>query len=85
MSKVQYIEKRNPVAAIRTVRRIKAMVNGLIIDPNRGRAGRIFGTRELVITNTSYIAAFRIRGDEIQILKIVHHARNWEEAMKDAD
>lgn len=81
----RYIAKYNPAAAMRTVRRIKTVVDGLSVNPNLGRAGRIFGIKELVIMQTPYIAAFRIERNKIQILKIIHHARNWEEAMNEAN
>ena len=42
-----------------------------------GRPGRIEGTRELVISRTPYIAAYRIAGDTVRILRLLHGAQQW--------
>ncbi len=42
-----------------------------------GRLGRIDGTRELVISGTPYIAAYRIVGETVRILRILHGAQLW--------
>jgi plasmid stabilization system protein ParE len=46
-----------------------------------GRAGRVEGTRELVISRTSYIAAYRIVGDVSRILRVLHGAQQWPDEM----
>jgi addiction module RelE/StbE family toxin len=46
-----------------------------------GRSGRIEGTRELVISRTPYIAAYRILGSTVQILRVLHGAQLWPEEM----
>jgi plasmid stabilization system protein ParE len=42
-----------------------------------GRPGRIEGTRELVISRTPYIAAYRIAGDNVRVLRVLHGAQQW--------
>ena len=42
-----------------------------------GRAGRVDGTRELVITGYPYIVAYRIIENFIDVLAIRHTARRW--------
>jgi len=44
-----------------------------------GRRGRVGGTRELVIPSQPYIIAYRIRGQTIHILAVLHGARKWPE------
>jgi hypothetical protein len=47
--------------------------------------GRVKGTRELVVVRTPYIVAYRIRKDEILILRILHGARSglrWTAAVE---
>ena len=53
-----YILDRNPAAARRIRKRIYSAVKGLADNPNIGRPGRVFGTRELVISQTSYSDLF---------------------------
>ena len=37
------------------------------------------GTRELVIPGTSYIAAYVVAGDEVQIAAVLHGKQQWPE------
>ncbi len=46
-----------------------------------GRNGRVPGTRELVISGTPYIAAYRLAGNALRILRIIHGAQEWPEEM----
>ena len=45
--------------------------------PNRGRTGRIAGTRELVFGPLPYIAVYRVTEDIVEILRIYHGAQDW--------
>jgi plasmid stabilization system protein ParE len=51
--------------------------------PELGRPGRIEGTHELVISRTPYIAAYRIAGDTVCILRLLHGAQQWPDDMPD--
>jgi plasmid stabilization system protein ParE len=44
-----------------------------------GRSGRVRGTRELVISNTPFIAAYAIDQDRIVVLAVYHGAQQWPE------
>ena len=72
-----YIEAGSPRAAIDVDERISNQLSLLILHPESGRIGRVAGTRELVIANTPYLAAYVIRGETIRILRILHHAQQW--------
>jgi toxin ParE1/3/4 len=74
-----YIARDNPSAARKVAERIRESVNRLIDFPLSGRAGRVPGTRELVIPGTSYIAAYRTHGDEVQIAAVLHGRQRWPE------
>jgi len=76
-----YIEADSPQAAIAVDERIHAQVGGLAKFPESGRPGRIEGTRELMIQRTPYIAAYRIAGDTVRILRILHGAQRLPEEM----
>ena len=75
-----YIAEDNPTAARKVAIRIKESVNRLVNFPLSGRAGRVPETRELVIPGTSYIAAYRIQGDEVQIAAVLHGKQPWPES-----
>jgi addiction module RelE/StbE family toxin len=70
-----YIAKDNPTRAASFVLELQAGVNKLQNHPGMGRAGRVPGTRELVL-HKNYIAIYRVRGDSVEILRLHHAARN---------
>jgi toxin ParE1/3/4 len=77
-----YISAENPAAAQKLAMQIvNAVENNLPDNPHMGRPGRVNGTRELVISNTSYIVPYRIQAGVIQVLRVYHGARRWPERM----
>lgn len=79
----RHIAAANPAAAARIAAAIRASVATLDRFPNRGRIGRIPGTRELMVSRTPYIVAYRIASDRTVVLRIVHAARRWPSLMID--
>ena len=75
----EHIAADNKTAARETVEHIWNNVKALAEHPNIGRSGRVAGTRELVITDSSYIVPYRVRSSEVQILRVLHAARKWPE------
>jgi addiction module RelE/StbE family toxin len=65
--------------AARITRQIVTSVQQLATFPMSGRSGRVAGTRELVISNTPFIAAYAIDQDRIVILAVYHGAQQWPE------
>lgn len=76
-----FIEVDNPRAAVSVDDRIEACVENLAQFPEMGRSGRIEGTRELVIASMPYIAAYRIIGNTVRILRVLHGAQQWPNEM----
>jgi toxin ParE1/3/4 len=72
-----YIAADDLNAAHRVREEIRAQTSELAVHPEIGRRGRVTGTRELVVTRTPYIAAYRIVGETVTILRILHGARRW--------
>ena len=70
-----FIAKDNPARATSFVLELQAAVTKLQAHPGMGRAGRIPGTRELVL-HKNYIAIYRVRGDDVEILRLHHVAQN---------
>jgi toxin ParE1/3/4 len=67
--------------ALRITTQIVVTVQQLAAFPMSGRSGRIPNTRELVISNTPFIAAYTLADDRIVILAIYHGAQQWPEAL----
>jgi toxin ParE1/3/4 len=76
-AEAEYIAEDNPAAAARVVQRILRAVDHLKNNPAMGRAGRVSGTRELVVAETPYLIPYRVRRDAIEILRVFHAARKW--------
>ncbi len=76
----EYISAGNPAAASRVVQRIRKSIHQTARMPNTGRIGRVAGTREVVVTGTPYLVAYRIVEGMIQVLAILHGAREWPDS-----
>lgn len=72
-----FIALDNPAAARRVAAPLRAAIEGLRQFPERGRIGRVTGTRELVVPRTPFIVAWRVAGDAIDVLVVIHAARSW--------
>lgn len=72
-----YIAQERPSAAHAIGPRIREAIAGLVSFPDRGRPGRVAGTRELVISGTPFIAVYRVGGGDVDVLAILHGARRW--------
>ena len=64
-----YIARDNPAAASRTAVRLVAACDGLDFLPNRGRRGRVPGTRELASVRP-YVIIYRVTQDSVAIVRI---------------
>jgi addiction module RelE/StbE family toxin len=69
----------NPKAAAHMITRIRDTVSRLARFTASGRPGKVAGTRELVIAGTPYIVPYRVTGDAVQIITILHSAQRWPE------
>jgi addiction module RelE/StbE family toxin len=74
---VLYIQKDSEDSARTVARTLYDAANSLDFLPSRGRAGRIIGTRELVIPGLPYIIVYEVMDTAVQIHHIYHAARNW--------
>ncbi|MFB3924235.1 MAG: type II toxin-antitoxin system RelE/ParE family toxin [Terriglobia bacterium] len=76
-----YIAARNPSAAHSVISRIQSALHALHVHPLIGRKGRVEGTRELVISGTPFIVAYRIGRARIEVLAVIHGARRWPDTL----
>ncbi len=72
-----YIGKGNPKVAIETVLAIINYANNLVEYPGMGKTGRVDGTRELIIPDLPYTIPYRVKGETIQILRVLHQTMKW--------
>jgi toxin ParE1/3/4 len=74
----EYIGQDSEAAAARVVLEVIDRVETTLPPfPASGRAGRVMGTRELVIGNLPYVIAYRVRDQAIEILRVLHTSRRW--------
>ncbi len=77
---IGHIAVDDPTAALDIAARIFDAVEDILPDtPQIGRPGRVDGTRELVV-HASYIVAYQVSEQTIEILTVRHAARRWPEA-----
>jgi plasmid stabilization system protein ParE len=74
-AEIEYIAKEAPGAAAKVYSYIRERVAGLAQQPNMGRPGRVFSTRELVIERYPYLVPYRVHRGEVQILRVFHTSR----------
>ena len=78
-----YIAERNPVAALKVARLLCAHAESLASYPEKGRLGRVEGTREQAIPGMPYVIAYRMTEATVDILAIRHGARDWVVSVPD--
>lgn len=66
----------DPEIAVRIVRGIRARADSLVDFPYMGGRGRFMGTRELLAERRYYIV-YRVKGDNIEILNIIHTSQKY--------
>ncbi len=76
-----YIAKESPANSKAFFAHVFASVEQLKEHPHLGRAGRVSGTRELVITHYPYIVPYRIKNGCVEILRVFHTARAWRKQL----
>lgn len=70
-----HIAQDDPFAAKQVVTKIRDAVNLLSEQPGMGRLGRVPNTKELIVGQTPYILPYRVRDNKIEILRVLHAAR----------
>jgi toxin ParE1/3/4 len=81
MAIAEYIAQDNPAAAYAVHDAIQRQVERLAQHPRIGRPGRVEGTRELVVSGTPYIVAYRVAGQDVTILRVLHGAQQWPQRL----
>lgn len=74
-----FIAEDNSPAAAKTAERILDAVERLMDFPASGRPGKLPHTRELVVPGTPFFLPYRVKGEVVEILGVIHGARKWPE------
>jgi len=72
-----HIARDDPAMAVRMGTGIFSAIETLARFPYRGRAGRVAGTRELVLVGLPWIAVYAITDDMIVVLRLLHGAKAY--------
>ena len=72
---VSRIRQDNPRSARQIADTIYQRCTSLQTFPNRGRIGRIAGTRELVLAPLPFIVVYRVKPEAVEIVRIYHGAQ----------
>jgi len=74
---IEYIRQENPAAAQRIAKTIYDSAGSLKSFPNKGRTGRVEGTRELPLPPLPFVVVYRVLRDSVEIANVVHGAQKW--------
>lgn len=69
-----WIAMDGPTTAQRVAVTIKEAVDKLETMPNRGRPGRVAGTRELILAGWPWIAVYEVTEGQVVVLRVLHGA-----------
>ena len=72
-----YINADSPAIAAKVDVNIITAVSLLREQQGIGRAGRVPGTKELLVTGLPYIVPYRVKDETVQILRVYHTSRKW--------
>ncbi len=74
-----YIAQESPQSAASFITHLTTSAEILAAHPQMGRPGRVPGTRELVVTRFPYILPYRVREQNVEILRVFHTSRKWQQ------
>ena len=76
-----YIAEDSPSTAVEVVVKIIKAVSLLGAQQGIGRAGRVPGTKELIVPGLPYIVPYRVKDGEVQVLRVYHTSRKWPDRL----
>ena len=76
-AQLECIALENPQVAARVALQLKKAIESLDAFPRIGREGAVQGTMELVIPRLPFICVYRLRHDQVEILRLLHERMQW--------
>ena len=82
LNAIEYVVQQSAPAAERLLNRLETAAASLTESPDRGRIVPELGhpNRELIVDD--YRLVYRVRGTEIQVLRVIHGKRDFMRAWK---
>jgi len=78
----EFISADNEVAAAKVVLAIIDHIETQLSEwPHSGRKGRVAGSLELVVPGLPYVIPYRVREEEIEVLRVYHAKRRWPDRL----
>ena len=74
---VLHIREASPDTARRIALELYAGIGRLTEYPQMGRPGRVAGTRELALPGMPWLAIYRVSGEVIEIVRVLHGRQRW--------
>ena len=71
-----YLKDHHPQYRQPTMRKLFAAIQSLKDWPHRGRVGREEGTREILFPPLPYVAVYRVKEQNIEVVRIYHVAQD---------
>lgn len=72
-----YLFEKTPQNAARSIREIYGAPSSLKNFPKRGRVGKKPGTRELVLPSLPNVIVYQVKGESVNIVRILHGSQEW--------
>ena len=67
-----FIARDDPGRAHEILAQVRVTINRLAVSPALGRPGKKAGTRELIAPHLPYKVPYRVRGEKVLILRVLH-------------
>ena len=67
-----FIARDDPGRSYEALANIRVAINRLALYPALGRPGKKAGTRELIVPHLPYKVPYRVRGEKVLILRVLH-------------
>lgn len=76
---VNYVAEDSVAVALAMDATIRDAARVLADFPESGRVGRFPNTREIVIPRYRCVLVYRLEGEQVQILRLIHGGQQWPE------
>ncbi len=76
---VSYVAEDSVATALTLDAMIRDAARMLVDFPESGKVGRVPNTRELVVARYRCVLVYRLEGEQVQILRLIHGGQQWPE------